>query len=56
MLTPENGRMTCPERGGDVNAQDKDQTNSLMAAAARGHTDIVEALLEAGASVNELNV
>ena len=40
----------------DVNAKDKDQTNSLMAAAAQGHADIVELLLKAGAAVNEQNV
>ena len=34
----------------------QNQTNSLMAAAAQGHADIVELLLKAGAAVNEQNV
>jgi len=40
----------------DVNAKDKDQTNSLMAASARGHIEIVEIILNAGAEVNAQNV
>ena len=38
--------------GADVNATDKDGYTPLHWAALRGHTEIVQALLEAGADVN----
>jgi len=40
----------------DVNAKDKEGTNSLMAAAARGHLECIKSLLDANADVNEQNV
>uniref|UniRef100_A0A6U3Q8H2 Uncharacterized protein n=2 Tax=Ditylum brightwellii TaxID=49249 RepID=A0A6U3Q8H2_9STRA len=49
-------KLLIDEAKADVDAKDKDETNSLMAASARGHNDVVELLLAAGAKVNEQNV
>jgi len=42
--------------GCDLHKVDQDGTNSLMAAAVRGHQEIVTALLTAGSPVNAQNV
>ena len=43
--------------GANVNAKDKEGTNSLMAAAARGHLEVIQSLIVTpGIEVNSQNV
>lgn len=53
---PEVVKLLIGYKGVNLNSIDQDKTTSLMAASARGHFKVVQALLEAGAAVNEQNM